>query len=45
MPDMESSTAIADVLCGDVNPNGRLVDTIAYDIYDYPSTEYFDYDE
>ena len=45
MPGMESGTAIADVLCGDVNPSGRLVDTIAYDIYDYPSTEYFDYDE
>lgn len=45
MPGMESGTAIADVLCGDVNPSGRLVDTVAYDIKDWPSTEYFDYDE
>ena len=41
LPGMESGTAIADVLCGDVNPSGRLVDTIAYDYTDYPTAVHF----
>lgn len=40
---MEIGTAIADVLCGDVNPSGRLVDTIAYNYSDYPTSDCFDY--
>ncbi|MGN1137426.1 MAG: glycoside hydrolase family 3 C-terminal domain-containing protein [Oscillospiraceae bacterium] len=35
----------ADVLTGKVNPSGKLVDTIAYDISDYPSHENFGGDE
>ena len=31
----------ADVLLGDVNPSGRLADTIALNINDYPSTKNF----
>ena len=34
----EGGNAIADVLVGDVTPSGKLVDTIAYSIDDYPST-------
>lgn len=44
LPGMESGRAIADILCGDVNPSGRLVDTIAYDYNDYPSANHFNYD-
>ena len=33
--------AVGQMLRGEVNPSGRLADTIAYSIYDYPSTENF----
>ncbi len=38
---MEGGSALADVICGDVNPSGRLADTIAksYDVY--PTKEDF----
>ena len=48
----EGGNAIADVISGDVNPSGKLVDTIAKSLDDYPSTarfyesdEYAVYDE
>lgn len=37
----ESGNAVMDVLTGAVNPSGRLADTIAHSIDDYPSTKYF----
>lgn len=36
---MEGGNGIADVLCGKVSPCGKLSDTIAVDISDYPSTK------
>ena len=38
---MEGGMALADVLCGDACPSGRLVDTIVKSIEDYPSHESF----
>ena len=38
---MEGGTATADVICGDVNPSGRLSDTFASSLFDYPSTKEF----
>lgn len=37
----EGGNSVLDVLCGAVSPSGRLTDTIAYDIEDYPSTKNF----
>lgn len=37
----EGGNAVLDVLTGVVTPSGKLSDTIAYDIVDYPSTGYF----
>lgn len=37
----EGGNGALDVLSGDVNPSGRLTDTIASDISDYPSTANF----
>lgn len=33
--------AVGQMLKGEVNPSGRLADTVAYSIYDHPSTENF----
>ncbi|HOJ47793.1 MAG TPA: glycoside hydrolase family 3 C-terminal domain-containing protein [Bacillota bacterium] len=38
---MEGGNAAADVLTGKVTPSGKLSDTIAYDITDYPSAKNF----
>ncbi|MBE6718773.1 MAG: beta-glucosidase [Ruminococcaceae bacterium] len=38
---MEGGLAIADILCGDVNPSGKLTDTFAKDFSDYPSADTF----
>lgn len=37
----EGGSGVLDVLNGTVSPSGKLTDTIAYDIEDYPSTKYF----
>lgn len=38
---MEGGSAVADLLCGDVTPSGKLNDTIARRLADYPAAEYF----
>ncbi len=38
---MEGGLAAADILCGDVNPSGKLVDTFAASFTDYPSADTF----
>lgn len=38
---MEGGLAAADIVCGDVNPSGKLVDTFAKTFADYPSSENF----
>ena len=37
----EGGSGVLDVLSGDVCPSGRLADTIARNIEDYPSTKYY----
>lgn len=38
---MEGGNAAANLLCGKSNPSGKLTDTIAWNINDYPSTKNF----
>ena len=38
---MEGGGAMADILCGDVNPSGKLTDTFAKDYWDYPTSQSF----
>lgn len=38
---IEGGLAAADILCGDENPSGKLVDTFAASLEDYPSTKSF----
>ena len=38
---MESGNAVADLLCGNVSPSGKLTSTIAYSYSDYPCANSF----
>ncbi len=38
---MQGGSGCANVLCGKANPSGKLTDTIAYSVDDYPSTANF----
>ncbi len=38
---MEGGLGAADVICGSVSPSGKLPDTIAYKLQDYPSSRNF----
>ncbi len=41
----EGGNSVVDILTGEVNPSGKLADTIALDINDYPSTSNFGNDD
>ncbi len=36
---MEGGLAVADIICGDANPSGKLVDTFANEFSDYPNAD------